>query len=256
MQTTQIGKHKVEIFDAIDEMPVVRFHKYQKLLLIDAGIGSDIASYDRGMEKARQFLAEGKTDKAAQELENARLCIHFIQQGINPKHRAFAALVKSIDGVACDDMSDDALEKVTKTLQDAPNNLLTALLEAVKKKIDSELMVYFPAIFNDSSVKEYYDLLKRRANEILKGIAAGVDEPDKTVVVEKLTAELITYSKPQSFTGPDGVEVQFDRQFEDLCLALSEQLHVEPKKYTVLEFYNAFDFIRERAKKAKKGGKN
>ena len=113
-------------------------------------------------------------------------------------------------------------------------------------------MLYFPALFNDADVKEYYDILRKRTLEILNGIVAGEQEPDRTAVVEKLTTALITYSHPKLFTGSDGVEIQFDRQFENLCLVLSEQLHVDPKKYTVLEFYNAFDFVKERAKQAER----
>ena len=30
MRTEKIGKHSVEFYDAIDELPIVRFHKYQK----------------------------------------------------------------------------------------------------------------------------------------------------------------------------------------------------------------------------------
>lgn len=120
-------------------------------------------------------------------------------------------------------------------------------------------MMYFPSLFNDSDVKEYYDLLRKRTLEILNGIVAGEQAPDKTEIVDKLTTALITYSNPKVFTGSDGVEIQFDRQFENLCLVLSEQLHVEPKRYSVLEFYNAFDFVKERAKqleKAQRRGKN
>ena len=40
MRTTQIGKYKVEIYDAIEDLPMQRFHKYNKMLLVDAGIGS------------------------------------------------------------------------------------------------------------------------------------------------------------------------------------------------------------------------
>lgn len=90
---------------------------------------------------------------------------------------------------------------------------------------------------------------------VLANIIAGVKNPDATPEIEKLTTELITYSNPKSFAGSDGVEIQFDRQFENLCLVLSEQLHVEPKKYSVLEFYNAFDFVKERAKQAEKAAK-
>lgn len=255
MVTAKIGKHTVEFYDTIEELPIVRFHKYQKLLLVDAGIGSDIAAFDQRIEKTRRFLMAGKPEQAQQELENMRQCVFLIQSGVNPKHRAFAALVTKIDGQDCTNIGDDALAAITEKLNDVPESELTAQLEAVKKKIDGELTLYFPALFNDSDVKEYYDILRKRTLEILNGIVAGVDDPAGAEIVDKLTTALITYSNPKLFTGSDGVEIQFDRQFENLCLVLSEQLHVEPKKYSVLEFYNAFDFVKERAKQAEKAQK-
>ena len=243
------------MYDAIDELPIVRFHKYQKLLLVDAGVGADIVAFDQRIEKTRRFLMDGKPEFAQQELENIRQCIFLIQSGINPKHRAFAALVTKIDGNECADISDDALARVTEMLNDATVSELTEQLESVKKKIDGELMLYFPAIFNDSTIKEYYDLLKKRTVEVLQNIIDGNPNPDATDIVEKLTTALITYTHPKLFSGSESVEIQFDRQFENLCLVLSEQLHVKPKEYSVLEFYNAFDFVQERAKKAEKARK-
>ena len=259
MVTAKIGIHTIEYYDTIDELPIVRFHKYQKLLLVDAGIGADIAAFDQRIERTRRYLAAGKPEKAQQELENMRQCVFLIQSGTNLQHRAFAALVTKIDGQECNELSDDALAAVTERLNDAPVKDVAAQLDAAKKKIDGELMMYFPSLFNDSDVKEYYDLLRKRTLEILNGIVAGEKDPDRTEIVDKLTTALVTYSNPKVFTGSDGVEIQFDRQFENLCLVLSEQLHVEPKKYSVLEFYNAFDFVKERAKqmeKAQRRGKN
>jgi len=243
------------MYDAIDELPIVRFHKYQKLLLIDAGVGADITAFDQRIEKTRRFLMDGKPEKAQQELENLRQSVYLIQSGINPKHRAFAALVTKLDGMECNEISDDALARITEALSDSPEKELTAQLDAVKKKIDGELMLYFPGLFADSEIKEYYDLLKKRTIAILENIIAGKDAPDTTPEIEKLTTALITYSNPKCFAGSDSVEIQFDRQFENLCLVLSEQLHVKPKEYSVLEFYNAFDFVQERAKKAEKAQK-
>lgn len=240
------------MYDSIDELPIVRFHKYQKMLLVDAGIGSDIAAFDQRTEKMRRYLMSGKPDKAQQELENVRQCVFLMQSGLNPSHLAFACLVTKIDGNDCNDISDDSLRAVVGRLNDVPVKELAAQLDAVKKKIDAELMLYFPRLFNDSSVKEYFDLLRERTLGILNAIIAGEPNPDKTDAVEKLTTALITYANPKTFSGPDGVEVQFDRQFENLCLVLSEQLNVKPKEYSVMEFYNAFDFVNERAKKSER----
>ena len=252
MVTVKVGKHTVEMYDAIDEMPIVRFHKYQKLLLIDAGVGADIPAFDHRTEKMRRYLMDGKTDNAIRELENLRQTVFLIQNGINPRHRAFAVLVAKMDGRECNDLSDVGLQELTAQLEDVPEKELTAQLEAVKKKIDTELKLYFPGVFADSEIKEYYDLLKKRTMALLENIIKGVADPDGTPEIEKLTTALITYAKPRPFTGSDSLEIQFDRDFENLCLVMSEQLHVKPKEQTVLEFYNAYAFVQERAREAQK----
>ena len=134
MVKIKIGKHTVEIYDAIDELPIVRFHKYQKLLLIDAGVGSDIVAFDQRTEKMRRYIMDGKTELAQKELENLRQAVFMIQNEISPKHRAFAVLVAKMDGRECSDLNDDALLRLTNELNDVPEKELTAQLEAVKKK--------------------------------------------------------------------------------------------------------------------------
>ena len=255
MVTAKIGKHRVEMYDAIDELPIVRFHKYQKMLLIDAGVGADIAAFDRRLEKVSKHLALNEPDKAEVELQNLRQSVYMIQSGICPKHRAFAALVTRVDGERFDDVTDAAIDRVLALLADAPNKDMTARLDAVKKKIDAELQLYFPRIFSDSAVKEYYDLLKARTIAVLNGIIAGEFDPEGLPEVQRITDRLITYSRPRCFTGADSEEIAFDLQFENLCLVLSEQLHVRPKGYTVLEFYNAFDFVLEKAKDLRRAQK-
>lgn len=254
MVKAKLGKHEVEIYDTIEELPMVRFHKYQKLLLIDAGIGSDITAFDQRGEKIRRYILAGDKDKALAELANFRQAVYFVQNGINPKHRAFALLVASIDGEPTE-ATDAGIDAVLDKLGDTPVSQLAARMDAVKKKIDGELIQYFPALFEDSEIKAYFDLMRKRTLAVLANIAAGEGNPDGTAEVDKMTAALITYSNPKVFSGPEGLEVQYDRQFEDLCLSLSEQLHTNPKGMSVLEFYNAFDFVQRRAKAAKKGQK-
>lgn len=255
MVKTKVGTHSVEMYDAIDELPIVRFHKYQKMLLLDAGIGADIAAFDKRLETARRFLMAGKNDDAEKELQNLRQCVFFIQNEISPSLRAFAALVKSIDGKEYTDISEAGIDKIMKALEELPYGKVAKRLAEFKKKIDSELEVYFPALFDASEVKEYYDILRKRTLEILMGIARGDENPGASPVVEKITTELYTYAHPKEFAGSEGAEVQFDRQFENLCLALSAQLHIAPKECTVLEFYNAFDYLQDKARREERAAK-
>lgn len=246
---TKIGKHTVEYYDAIDTLPIVRFHKWQKALLVDAGIGGDINAFDQRTERARRFLMKGDTENARKEMENLRQCVYLIQTGLSPKHLAFAALVTKIDGKVYEDLSDDGLLKVVKILSEGTEGEITGAVESAKKKIDTDLTLFFPKLFEDGKVKEYFDILKRRTLAILQNIMNGEVKADETEAVEKITTELITYSNPKVFSGSEGLEVTYDRQFENLCLALSSQLHLRPKKCTVLEFYNAFDYLQEQAKR-------
>ena len=94
MRKIVLAKHKVELYDSIDELPIVRFHKYNKMLLIDAGVGSDLSDWDAHMEKVVRYCRLNQPDKAEKEIGNIRQNIYFIQSEISPKHLAFAALVK------------------------------------------------------------------------------------------------------------------------------------------------------------------
>ncbi len=256
MRTTTIAERAVVMYDAIDELPILRFHAYNKMLLIDAGIGSDLNDWDAHIEKAIRFIRKEKPDLAEKELDNLRQNVYFIQSGISPKHMAFACLVKSVDGTEYNDMTPDGLHKVLELFADAPNAELTAQLEAVKKKIDDEMQLYFPKLFDDATIKEYYDQLKQRTLLMLDAIIQG-DDTDKRAEIDQITTLLMTYTHPQSFSGSDSMEIRYDKQFENMCLMLSQHLHVNPKTFTVLEYYNAFEYIKEATKpKNAKAGKN
>lgn len=257
MRTVKIGDYTVEIYDAIDDLPMMRFHKYNKMLLVDAGIGSDLQDFDTHIEKAMRYARSKTPELAAIELDNMRQNVYFIQTGISPKHLAFAVLVKSINGNPCNDLSDDGLQKVVDMFGDVPIKELTAQMEAVKKKIDEELQMYFPRLFDDATVKEYYDELRHRTMIMLDAIING-DTEDKRAEIDKITTMLLLYNRPVVFSGSDNMEIQYDKQFENMCLTISQHLHVsEPKKYTVLEYYNAFERIKEllKPRKGNKGGK-
>lgn len=114
------------------------------------------------------------------------------------------------------------------------------------------MRLYFTRLFDDATLKEYYDKLKQRTIVVLRTIIDGRATEADAKEIDDITAELITYFNPQTFTGPESVEIRHDRQFENMCLILSQNLHVDPKKFTVLEYYNAFEYIKEQAKKANK----
>lgn len=243
----KIGNHTVEVYDSIDELPIVRFHKYNKFLLIDAGIGSDINSMDEHIIKAMS-LAKNDTDAAVLELQNMRQAIYMVNAEISPKYLAFAALVYSIDGKAIYDISDDNLQKVHNQLKSAKVNEVDCLMETVKKKIDTELLLYFPQKFETSGVKEFYDDIKKRVELALDDI---IDGTDNSKAINALDDKLIGKYKPKAFYGSESAEIQYNKNFEDMCLLLDNRLHVQSKRMTTMEFYNAFEYLRKIDNKSK-----
>lgn len=255
MITQKIGDKQVELYDSIDELPMSRFHKYNKYILVDAGIGSDLADFDSHIEKLAVYINSKTTDLANIELQNMRQNIYFIQTGISPKHLSFCVLVKSVDGIDYNDLSLDGLQKVLELFADVPHSEITDHLEAVKKKIDEQLQLYFPKAFDDASIKEYYDDLKKRTMLMLKSIIEGeTDETQKEI--DRITVLLITYNKPYLFSGTDNAEIQHDKNYHNMCLMISEYVKTDPKDFTVFEYYNAFEYVKEKLKPTKTGNKS
>lgn len=245
----EINGHSVEIYDAIEELPVVRFHKYNKMLLIDSGIGSDISAFARHIDRAKRYAMSTNPKLAVQELSNLQQCFAFIDSELSPKHLAFCTLVKSIDGQEITDISDDGLQNMLKKFSDVPENEITDLLESVKKKIDRELSLYFPRLNEEgNAIKEYYEELQNYALLLVDSI---IDRVDRSKEIEVAEMALIMHDKPAVFTGTDSLEIKYDRQFENTCLLIAQHLNLDAKSYTVLEYYNAFDYIKELLKPKK-----
>ena len=248
----QLGKHKVEMYEDIENMPVVRFHKYNKMLIVEAGIGSDVAAADSHLAKIAALVRQKDCDKALQEIANMQQCLYFAAESVSPRLLAFSALGRSIDGDPCDDLTDEGLTATAAKLSDVPVAQIAAVFAGVKKKIDEALRLYFPKSFDDAEVKEYYDCLRSRALCQLEAIQAGGGDGCIKGEIARLSDAVLTFFAPQPFGGSEGVEVRHDKGIEYLCLALAQNMHVNAKKMTVMEFYNALEYAREEARKQKK----
>ena len=245
MKEVKLNGHDVRVYDSIDDLPIVRFHRYNRMLLVDAGIGSEIGDFDNHVERVVRYIRKGDNDNAAKELDNLRQNVYMIMQGQSVKDLSFACLVESIDGVRCDDLSPEGLQKVLHMLGGATRRELTEAFQSVKKKIDDELGLYFPSLFDDVTTREYYDILKRLTVAMLARITDGEDVSRE----DELRDKLVLFQKPKVFTGHDGLEVRHDKDFETMCLAITKETGRDAKTMTVLEYYNAYEYLREKSRK-------
>lgn len=253
MRKVRIGNRDVTLYDDIESLPMARFHKFSKLLLVDAGIGSDLSDIDTRIARTVQFIRDGKQDQAVQEMSNLRQAVAFIHEGLSPRHLAFCCLVSEIDGKPRDDISDDGLKETQGMLGGVPVKEADRELSTVKKKIDAELTAYFPGMFDSAEATQYYILMARRTRLMLDDIISGEDR--NRGEIERIGGQLTVFYRAESFSGRDNVEIRSDRGYGDMCVWLSQTLGIDPRDYTVMEFYNAYDFAQRQAKEREKAMK-
>lgn len=251
MKIVNINGVEIKLYDSIDEMPIVNFQKYNKLVLIDSGLGSDIDSVDERMVNLAKLIKRDLT-KASQELQNLRQTMHMIVSEISPKYMAFAALIHSIDGERVTDLSDDNLKLILEKLRDVKHSIIIDFLMWVKKKLATELETYFPAEFESAKQKEVYDKLKQRTILRLQGIAYDEDNSEK---INEIDEYLFSLYKPKSFIGKFSVEITHDKQFESACVLISQETNMNAKSMVVLEFYNTLENISKQAEAKSKAYK-
>ena len=97
MRTIKIGRKTVEFYDAIDELPIRRYHKFNKYMLVDSGIGSDLNDINSHIAKVSRYISKKDEKNALAQLENLRTSLYMIAEETNVRHLSFAILVKSIN---------------------------------------------------------------------------------------------------------------------------------------------------------------
>lgn len=252
MKTVFIKGKKIQLYDSIDEMPIVNFQKYNKCVLIDSGLGSDIDSIDNHIVDIAKYVKNGDTKNALQELQNMRQTMHMIVSGVSPKNLAFAALIYSIDGVEQKNLSDEHLQEIMDELNELPFGLFINLVEKLKKKLSTELELYFPSEFDSAKEKEAYSKLKSRTLLQLKEL---IDDNDYAKNIAEIDKFLFSLHRPKSFIGKDSDEIRYDKQFESACMMISQKTGLNAKQMTVLEFYNTLVNIQKQAELEKKAYK-
>lgn len=244
MKSIVINKKIVRVYDSIDEMPIINFQKYNKYLLIDSGIGSDADDIDSHIVKVARYIKLNDSKKALQELQNMRQNIYMVNSEISPKYLAFAALIHSVDGKEVRDLSDDGLKKLLYDLRDIKHSIIVDFLLWLKKKVASELEIYFPSSFINPKEKEAYDKLKNRTLLILESIVDCIDNSKR---IGEIDSSMFSSYTPKVYIGSGSIEVKYDKQFESTCLLIAQKTNMNAKKMTVLEFYNAIDNIKAQA---------
>ena len=251
MKKMTLGRHKVTLYESIEELPIVRFQKYNKMLMLDAGLGSDVTALDAHLARVGEFIKSGETTNAYQEIDNLRQTLYNVQNGLTPHFLSLVPLMAEVDGEPLTDLSDESLTAVYEQLKDATVGEYEEVAKGVKKKIEDELKAYFNQGGESAASKEYYELMRRRALLMLDEINKGVDLSKE---IRELESQMVRSDKPRVFDGKHNAEVLYDKNFVGCCIAIAQNLNMDAKQMTVLEYYKAIEVLEEQNKKYKKKG--
>lgn len=244
MRTLKINNHELKVYDSIDELPIINYQKYNKYILIDSGLGSNIDAINLHVSNLIALL-NSDMKKAQQQLQNLQQTLYLLISEVSPQNLAFAALIYSFDGNIVSDLSDENLKKLLSLINTEKQSFIDKTLSEIKKKLSSELEIYFPKEFSGSPrEKEIYDLLRKRTLIILNNIINDKDEDEEIYKIDKT---FFDKQKINSFSGSSSIEVLSDKQFEISCLYISQKANINAKKLNVLEFYATLHNLNKQA---------
>lgn len=244
----EINGHKFEFYETIDSLPISQFHLYSKYALVQSGIGDSLADIDTHLNRIMSFL-RNDVKKASQEILNLRRNIYAILNEDDFRHKAILCLVKNVDGKKWTEWTDEGINTLYGMILSEPLRKMIEIEDKIKSRLDAELMQYFPEIFASSIEKNYNETLRQRA---LLQLSEIIDKEDHTEQIQALTDKIFWYYDPKNFEGNKSAEIEFDKQFEEMCLAISREFGGIVKNYTVMEFYSAQNMLIAQQKELKK----
>lgn len=145
----EVKGHKIEVFDNIQDMGILRFQKFNKYQMMANEVGHTFEDYDERTSKSLSFLDKGMVAEAIQEISNRRLTVFNAYNENMPKGRAFAVMVKRIDDKYYKGINPDDLDEILVHLERIGLGHIKSMetLTQVKKKSKWNWKYIFQKIF-------------------------------------------------------------------------------------------------------------
>lgn len=239
--------HEIEIYDTIQKLPILRFQKLNKYQIKASEVGNTFLDYDKRMEKALSFLRKNMVEDAIKELDNQRLTVYNAFNEISPTAYSFAVLVKRIDKVEYIEFAPDDLDAILKHLEGIGFEYFTCveLLREVKKKLDTELSVYYEVFFPKYGESIEVNLRVQRASLMCDEIINNSNEEKHIYDVER---EILERDKPNTWNvwKNGNMERSMEVDFTKFAVNVSELSKQSIEDMTVFKFYATLEYLKEK----------
>lgn len=249
----EVKGHIIEVFDDIKELGILRFQNMNKYNMKANEVGDNFQDYDARMLKALTFLESSMIDEAKQELSNQRLTVFNAYNNNIVNGKAFAVMVKSIDGYKYNTYESSDVEKVILHLEKIGLSHINSMeaLNEVKKKIEKQLQVYFPESFSNYLELEQNTLKLKLINSSCDAIIHQGEAEKHEKEAAKLKKQLLETVKPNVWNVniENNIEKTIEVDFKVYAFYVTDHLKLDLKNITVFDFYASVKYKKEKFKK-------
>ena len=105
--------------------------------------------------------------------------------------------------------------------------------------------MYFPRSFSNIDQKIVFSERKKRILALCDEILTG----DDNQISSNIEKHLLSLNRPKTFNGSESYEIEFEKAFQEVCIALSQHSNGRDiKKMTVIEVMTLIDVIKKTQK--------
>ena len=121
----------------IESIPYYNWHRAQRFIILDAGLGSNTADILKRINNINTHLTNERKEDAMQEVQNMTLGVFSALEGIDYESMTFACLVSDINGVHYKIGTDNEVKIVSDMVKATGITILEvqSYLQDLKKKL-------------------------------------------------------------------------------------------------------------------------
>ena len=229
-----LKRHKILIYDNIDELPIGNFAQLEKNLIIESGVGAGLSDFSARINSIAQFISSDHKEKAINELNNMRNLFWNATNDIRPDFDAFSCLVHSIDGVERI-ASESGIEKTTEVLKlIGATKKIIDYRHRIKKKVDEQLKVSFPNMQGSLSL----EILGAQKRKMLASLDEIITGEDNTLKIKKENRKISEHLQSKRFGNSEGEDVYYMRKFNKMKMILQKDVSIPINNMTTFDFYS------------------
>jgi hypothetical protein len=245
---------KIELYESIDDLPIVRYHLFQLMLLQDSGIGSTMGDVVEHLSKMDYFMTHDMKKEAQDVRRNLQVTYFNIINELNYNHLAYACLVKRIGD---ETFTSIQTEHDVKQIHDKLKAIVTVkeVDEEVEKKkmiFEAEMKTFFPKRYQGVKTSELTRNEVRRQYLIAEySVMSGdINESEHKIAVRKF----LDQNKPRLLDNSTNSEViQSETAFHEMILIAQSSYSGINVFSTTKQFYSAMTLIEKQQEKQPHG---